>query len=372
MFNSSERMCFIIGPMKDKRLVRLKDEVVKPLLDELGEADGIRYNVLTPFDTGGDHIMKDVIYAIDRADIIVADLSTQNPNVFYELGICHSLGKPTINVAHDAPFDISAYRYYAIDIGTDAEHEQRSPAMQEAAYNDARKALREPMEKAHRDVDWARFENPVIDFYRAPITFISPAYSLAQGYYTNFVRPVVQSIIERKGSGRYIYDIGISTDDRPEPRELAEAHLLEDDIREKLVLNIIIPEQITYSQNNYVGKLLYRIPSAVVETRRRTMSCYYRTAADGTQPALVDIPTTIRAMRDAVDRRMRNKNPSQDDPEWRRVEKQEVERFILNLQLLIEKHESNPEFKEHINILRYNPLEPGDMQWLHEIMTGAG
>lgn len=37
--------------------------------------------------------MNDVLYAIDRADIVIADLTDSNANAFYELGICHALGR---------------------------------------------------------------------------------------------------------------------------------------------------------------------------------------------------------------------------------------------------------------------------------------
>ena len=33
---------------------------------------------------------------IDTADLLIADLTDLNPNVFYELGIAHGLGIPTV------------------------------------------------------------------------------------------------------------------------------------------------------------------------------------------------------------------------------------------------------------------------------------
>jgi hypothetical protein len=49
---------------------------------------------------------------IAKADIVIADMSGRNPNVFYEVGYAHALGKPTILLtqnAKDIPFDLKDY-----------------------------------------------------------------------------------------------------------------------------------------------------------------------------------------------------------------------------------------------------------------------
>lgn len=59
-------------------------------------------------------IMQDVISLIDRAAIVVCDCTNKNPNVFYEMGIAHTLGKEVIIItqnAHDVPFDITHLRH---------------------------------------------------------------------------------------------------------------------------------------------------------------------------------------------------------------------------------------------------------------------
>lgn len=56
-----------------------------------------------------DHILDDVLTLIWRARVVTADLSEKNPNVFYETGIAHTLGRDTILVAqfmNDIPFDL--------------------------------------------------------------------------------------------------------------------------------------------------------------------------------------------------------------------------------------------------------------------------
>jgi hypothetical protein len=59
------------------------------------------------------HIIDDVINLIWRARVVVADLSSRNPNVFYETGIAHTLGREVIQIAQsieDVPFDLRAIR----------------------------------------------------------------------------------------------------------------------------------------------------------------------------------------------------------------------------------------------------------------------
>jgi chaperonin GroEL len=52
--------------------------------------------------------MRDIWEQIWRARLVVADVSGANPNVNYELGLCHALGVPTILITktiEDVPFD---------------------------------------------------------------------------------------------------------------------------------------------------------------------------------------------------------------------------------------------------------------------------
>lgn len=57
-------------------------------------------------------ILDRVYNQISKADLIVADMSERNPNVFYEVGYAHALGKSTILVTRtvdDIPFDLKHY-----------------------------------------------------------------------------------------------------------------------------------------------------------------------------------------------------------------------------------------------------------------------
>ena len=44
-------------------------------------------------------IISDIWSEIERSDLLIADLTGKNPNVYYEAGAAHSLGKPVILLA---------------------------------------------------------------------------------------------------------------------------------------------------------------------------------------------------------------------------------------------------------------------------------
>lgn len=58
-------------------------------------------------------ILPHVVALITKARLVVANISGRNPNVYYELGIAHALGKPTILVSRtldEVPFDLRTKR----------------------------------------------------------------------------------------------------------------------------------------------------------------------------------------------------------------------------------------------------------------------
>ena len=65
-------------------------------------------------------VVDDIWKSINKAVLIIADITTHNANVFYELGIAHTLGKKVVLIRKKdgkaAPFDIKAWRYLEYDI----------------------------------------------------------------------------------------------------------------------------------------------------------------------------------------------------------------------------------------------------------------
>ena len=59
-------------------------------------------------------IIQDIFSLIFRSNIIVCDFTGKNPNVFYEAGIAHALGKHVVPITqseYDIPFDLQHHRY---------------------------------------------------------------------------------------------------------------------------------------------------------------------------------------------------------------------------------------------------------------------
>jgi hypothetical protein len=60
-------------------------------------------------------LLQKIAGYIRQADVVVADCSGRNPNVFYELGLAHALDKPVVLITSDpieqAPTDIRAFEF---------------------------------------------------------------------------------------------------------------------------------------------------------------------------------------------------------------------------------------------------------------------
>lgn len=72
--------------------------------------------VCTRADDIWDHstVIQDIFSLIFRSFIVVCDFTGKNPNVFYEAGIAHTLGKHVIPITQseqDIPFDLQHHRY---------------------------------------------------------------------------------------------------------------------------------------------------------------------------------------------------------------------------------------------------------------------
>ena len=59
-------------------------------------------------------VIQDIFNLIFRAHVVVVDFTGKNPNVMYETGIAHTLGKHVIPISQsldDAPFDMAHHRF---------------------------------------------------------------------------------------------------------------------------------------------------------------------------------------------------------------------------------------------------------------------
>jgi hypothetical protein len=59
-------------------------------------------------------VIQDIVSLIDRSRVVICDCTGRNPNVFYEIGIAHTLGREVILITQaeaDIPFDLRHLRY---------------------------------------------------------------------------------------------------------------------------------------------------------------------------------------------------------------------------------------------------------------------
>jgi TIR domain len=103
--SAGKKQCFVVMPFGNPDLQVVYEDFVKPTIVE-------RCGLLCERGDdvfGSNGIMDDILKSIDAAHVVLADLTGKNANVFYEVGICHALGKPVLLLAQsmeDVPFDL--------------------------------------------------------------------------------------------------------------------------------------------------------------------------------------------------------------------------------------------------------------------------
>lgn len=107
---SKKTKAFVVMQFTDE-YNRLYSDIIKPICEDEFGYECIRGDELY---FGGTPILNDITNSIKGASIIIADITPDNPNVFYEVGFSHALNKPTILISDKErsrlPFDISGFR----------------------------------------------------------------------------------------------------------------------------------------------------------------------------------------------------------------------------------------------------------------------
>ncbi len=108
-YTGKKSVCFVLMPFQEPFNTIYNDHIKLVL-----EANHINVERANDYYTTNS-VMKDIWNGINNADIIIAELTGRNPNVLYELGIAHTLGKEVIMISQeeeDIPFDLRYLRYY--------------------------------------------------------------------------------------------------------------------------------------------------------------------------------------------------------------------------------------------------------------------
>lgn len=122
---TQQPVCFVVMQFTDE-FNALYSDVIKPTCEEFG------YKVVRGDDFyHSGLIIEDISRSIRESTLVIADVTPNNPNVFYEVGFAHGIGKTTILLSDrkrdKLPFDISGFRtiFYDNSIGGKASVEER-------------------------------------------------------------------------------------------------------------------------------------------------------------------------------------------------------------------------------------------------------
>jgi hypothetical protein len=114
-FDKKTNKCFVLMPFTEAWSDRVWGKIKEILVNEdlvCERADNLF----------GHDILEDIWKAINESEYIIADITTRNPNVFYEIGIAHTLGKKVILLTQkvtDIPFDFKRYRHIIYEDNVD-------------------------------------------------------------------------------------------------------------------------------------------------------------------------------------------------------------------------------------------------------------
>ena len=127
-----QKTCFVISPIGSedsstrKRSDKILRHVITPVVAECGYPEAVRADHIS---TPG-MITTQIIERVVEDDLVIADLTELNPNVFYELALRHAVRKPFVHIiekGHRIPFDVAASRTIEID-HTDLDSVERAKA----------------------------------------------------------------------------------------------------------------------------------------------------------------------------------------------------------------------------------------------------
>lgn len=108
-FLKEDNLCFVLMPF-EAPYTEIYEKLIKPTVEKEGfeckKSDDI-------FSTQS--VIEDIWEKINKASLIIAEISDNNPNVMYELGICHTIGKDVMMITQhpeNIPFNFRHLRTY--------------------------------------------------------------------------------------------------------------------------------------------------------------------------------------------------------------------------------------------------------------------
>ena len=110
----SDKKCFVITPIGPanssirRKVDGLIDEVIEPVMKELKYKVEVSHRI-----SESGTMTAAIIQRVYQSDLVIANLTGNNPNVMYEVALRHAAGKAIIHIAEDVsalPFDVNDQR----------------------------------------------------------------------------------------------------------------------------------------------------------------------------------------------------------------------------------------------------------------------
>lgn len=275
----AKKLCFVVGPIGDDNSEErihadwLLEGIIEPVFAE--HFPEFHVKRADKFAEPG-RIDAQVITALLDADLVVADLTTLNPNAFYEIGIRHTIQKPIIHMRLEnqpIPFDIASFRTLSFSRKRPKDLELAQEALKEAV---------EAVLSVGYEVD-----NPVT-FSRGKIAFAQTA-TPAQKIFQDQLDAILSRISElekfdrpaRGFSGRAHFRFGRSGQIVPEIYTLCvQGEGSDSSMRTMAFVDDVLTAHfrsmsVTSNEGNTAFVTLTELPSSkVMETLRREAASY--------------------------------------------------------------------------------------------------
>lgn len=127
-------VCFVVSPIGEANSEERKrsDQVLKHLVKNALEPE---YTVIRADNIDRPGIITvQIVQQVFDAQLVVADLTNRNPNVYYELAIRHAARKPAIHIisrGQDIPFDVQDMRVVPYDLADPDSLEEAQKKLRE-------------------------------------------------------------------------------------------------------------------------------------------------------------------------------------------------------------------------------------------------
>ena len=116
--------CFVMQPFDEGKFDKRYEDTIKPAIKSAG---------LKPYrvdeDPSSEVLMETVEEEIARSRVCVAEITTNNPNVWYELGLAHALGISVVMICSSErnggfPFDVSHRKIINYETGSKSDFDR--------------------------------------------------------------------------------------------------------------------------------------------------------------------------------------------------------------------------------------------------------